>query len=260
MVIVTRLAVAVLVAVPLAACGHYSFEPAVEDGGSDSGDGPRPDVPQMGSLQVWIDCADIANNTTLVDASGNNSTIQCAPGQCPTLTPGPRGQACLFDGIDDVVLVSPSARFMAPMFTAAAWARLDTTLRDTFGAIWIKHTTSIMFEVWALYVRDVGSIREVYLVGGSSSTDANTLVGDAVHGTWAHLAVTYDGSTFTIYRDGLPMRAVPVTPPVESMRELQLGAEYDEAQRASHFPGAIDDAMYFDRALTASEIAALARP
>ena len=78
--------------------------------------------------------------------------------------------------------------------------------------------------------------------------------------TWMHVAATYDGSTMRIYVDGV--EEVPVLGPVAgpasivaNSLSLAIGAE---SNGGSPFQGAIDDVYLYGRALTATEIAALA--
>jgi len=78
-------------------------------------------------------------------------------------------------------------------------------------------------------------------------------------GTWVHLAGTYDGRMWRLYRNGKEVAssaervgAVPVK------ANWAIGAAADGGER--HFDGAIDDVMIFSRALSAEEIRRLCGP
>jgi len=71
--------------------------------------------------------------------------------------------------------------------------------------------------------------------------------------TWYHLAATYDGTTFSAYRDGVLITGNPGSwgaPNAES-NSLKLGRH---AAAAQFFTGTVDDARVYNRALTAEEI------
>lgn len=76
--------------------------------------------------------------------------------------------------------------------------------------------------------------------------------------TWMHVAATYDGATIKMYINGvLNVTRASTSPITTNLLPFVIGAPSD-GLAARVFPGAIDDARLYNRALTDSEIAALA--
>jgi len=82
-------------------------------------------------------------------------------------------------------------------------------------------------------------------------------------GRWVHVVGTYDGNKVTLYLDGMLLSTAIITSRVTSAnRGVSVGADIngpDPASATSMFVGRIDDAAIFDRALTAAQIATLAK-
>ena len=76
--------------------------------------------------------------------------------------------------------------------------------------------------------------------------------------TWMHVAATYDGATIKMYINGaLNVTRASTSPLTTNTLPFVIGAPSD-GLAARVFPGAIDDARLYNRALTDSEVAALA--
>lgn len=73
-------------------------------------------------------------------------------------------------------------------------------------------------------------------------------------GSWYHFAGTFDGSTLRVYVDGKLDGEAPNGQPIAtSDKELWIGAD-DFGRPSDSFPGAVDDARIYNRALTEREI------
>jgi hypothetical protein len=80
--------------------------------------------------------------------------------------------------------------------------------------------------------------------------------------TWKHVAFTYDGMTCRVYRNGKEVVSMAVGRRLEpDDTPLVLGANLDSPDDGSldDLRAILDDVWLFDRALTVSEIAALAQ-
>jgi hypothetical protein len=76
-------------------------------------------------------------------------------------------------------------------------------------------------------------------------------------GEWSHLAGVYDGVSLRIYVNGKPVgnKRCP-KPPSAGRGPLVIGASPNGSNR---FEGMIDDVEVYNRALTETEVAAIAR-
>jgi hypothetical protein len=63
--------------------------------------------------------------------------------------------------------------------------------------------------------------------------------------SWTHLAITGDGKTMVIYRDGMPIMSLPTNKPLNFGGTLKMG---------KGFSGAFDDLRIYNQALDASTI------
>ena len=95
--------------------------------------------------------------------------------------------------------------------------------------------------------------------------DGRALYGpeDAVGVFWSHAVATYDGSVMTLYVNGSAVASGARTMDTTSVASwLYVGRKIFTIDASyafdSHFSGAIDDLVIFDRALSAREVAALA--
>src|SRR5262249_7268326 len=69
--------------------------------------------------------------------------------------------------------------------------------------------------------------------------------------TWTHLAVTYNGSTLTFYRDGVAVTTSTVSGSLSpTTGTLQIGG----SQFGEYFKGLIDEVRIYNRALNDKEI------
>ena len=69
--------------------------------------------------------------------------------------------------------------------------------------------------------------------------------------TWTHLALTYNGSTLTLYRNGVAVATSNVSGTLSpTTGTLQIGG----SQYGEYFKGLIDEVRIYNRALSATEI------
>jgi hypothetical protein len=75
---------------------------------------------------------------------------------------------------------------------------------------------------------------------------------------WTHIAVTWDGQQVRSYLDGEPQDAVPFTGPLTKIPgPLRIGKGDTIVSYA--FVGLLDEVSFYGRALSAAEIAAIAK-
>jgi hypothetical protein len=222
----------------------------------------RPDVPPPpppgGLLGFW---SFDQQGTTYPDRSGNGNDAHVNPATgvvAPTwlATLAERSGVVRIDASQSWLEVAPSSSLntVASAFTMAAW-------------IYIQSRPGMIEE--AIVTRQIGQTSAYGLALASTGAleciieNPAALAAPLPLGTWLHVAAVYDGQSLTFYIEGLPQ--VPVYalagPPLgPTQKPLIIGAlNSDFAGIYEEFQGgAVDDVAVYNRALSASEIAALA--
>ncbi len=187
-----------------------------------------------------------------------------------TFAPGIVGPGFLLDGFGDYVEIPDAAALKPAHLSVEAWVRfdsLDTPIVSQFGApglqyiVFKKNTRLFNFEGYALRKqRENGVDRLAFSVA-----DVNGLGGTSVAlgaaavsvGQFYHVVGTYDGTTVSLYVDGILEGQSSVTLTVDyGTRPVFLGTS-GETVFDGKLHGIVDEASIYNRALDGSEIAAL---
>ncbi len=189
---------------------------------------------------LWLKFDEAAGATTFADASGNNTNGSCAGDSCPTAgATGRVGQAVQFDGTNDRIQVALNAP--AGNFTLATWVRNN-------NAQWGDWRTIFEFgddQPW-FGVTPSGRLTLYPVIFG----------GTVPLNEWAHVAYTWNGTEGRLYVNGQSVNANNQAPPVGG-QGLRIGIENNDR---SAWPGLLDDARVYARALSAAEIDQLSKP
>jgi Concanavalin A-like lectin/glucanases superfamily len=224
---------------------------------------------------------------TAFDASGygNHAALR---GDA-TFGPGRIGGGLALDGAGDFAAIadSPSLAF-GNQITVAGWVRRTSAPAGWHHLVSRQQAgSSTARRARASHVRkkrSAGRYR-AHAAGSSSVTNADQFLlafngatpyfgvrtpsgfvkagsGSTPLGQWVHLAGTYNGSRVILYVNGTERARIAKSGPVtDSGRPVLIGANANTADplAASEFlAGGLDDVRIFSRALSASEIAALA--
>ena len=199
---------------------------------------------------------DNATNTDVLDGSGNghNGTFNDATGNPNTSAHHIMGKidgALTFDGTDDYVAIPDSNSLDIPgALTLAFWTKYTST-----GSGWIisKGRTGTAYGYWA--GNDAGKIRF-----GSNAGYKTTTASTFNDGNWHSVVCVYDGggtfSALKIYVDNVEQattQAGSFNGFSATNEPLVLGARTNDSAVSGFFTGSIDNAMVFNRALTANE-------
>lgn len=201
------------------------------------------------------------------DASGNKNNGVVHGAQ---LIGGHAGQAYHFNGVSDFIQVAASKSLdIHRAITLSAWVQHDST-RSAQGII-NKTPTRFPFyhelggyRLSAWWANPNGYSSELYDGAHENECDSqhivyayNGLMGDysknPLVGVWTHVVSTWDGKTFTLYRDGVKQNSTEFTGSIASSdADLFIGIHpwLNQAQ----FNGTIDDVAIFNRALNESEV------
>jgi hypothetical protein len=136
---------------------------------------------------------------------------------------------------------------------------------------------SVTLEAWAKPTGGTGTARTVaasqdtnkgYLLGIGTdnkwrfTVGTGTAVNVAAAGatvtlnTWAHVVGVYNGTTATLYVDGLSVGSVATGRSANTTRPLGIGASNSGGTWAGYFPGSIDDVALYPSALTQTRVQA----
>ncbi len=204
---------------------------------------------------------------------GTACTIdRCNPGNAAALT---------FDGVNDQVTMGPATDLSTATFTVECWFR-QTGAGDTVstgnggltgGDVAIPLVTKGRGEAEGDN-RDMNYFLGIHAANGTLAADfeehssgttpgqnhpviADTAIGDT---DWHHAAVTYDGSCWQIYLDGVDDNAAvncPNEPPnFISIQHFALGTAQNSSGSADgRLEGTLDEVRVWDHARTPAEIA-----
>jgi hypothetical protein len=199
------------------------------------------------------DASASALNGTLVNANPATAFVAGAPGKKKGLN--------LVASQRQYVDVPQSNALDVNRYTLAAWVRYtgvqtpDTLDRwevlEKAGAYWLN-------------IRTNGRIRAGGFYGGCANNQYWKFfdsTGTVATNTWTHVAATYNGSRLVLYIDGRASGSFNVTGTTCSNDEpLAVGAKNAPAKGLleAFWDGQLDDVRVYNKALTATQVAALA--
>ena len=191
---------------------------------------------------------DETSGTTAKDSAGSH-TATVTNG---TWTEGKYAGALSFNGTSSCVSVPNSVDLqLGGSFTLSAWVKPST----------LKQGAPIFFkeaEGFYSYSMFFGAFEEGHLSGYVAEEGNEYAEVEATEklsaGTWAHAAMTSDGTTLRLYLNGKQVDTAPAKGVLESEGPLQIGCA--KAFGGEYLGGTIDNVHVYSRALSASEIEA----
>lgn len=194
------------------------------------------------------------NDLSAIDGSGNGRNG--STNGSPALVAGMIGQALSFnpdDGIDFVAVSNTNPVLRGnENFTAEAWINPSDVTTCVAGNCWktimAEGCTGFDLALENATIRlgrNCGAPNEFWLIGPTVQV-----------GRWIHLAVTFNGSSLSLYKDGILVvnDSVPITPTYNhNGDDLYIGV-YDNTGSPEAFRGTIDEVRIYNRALSSSEI------
>lgn len=228
----------------LCACGRIDFDPV----------GPT----------LWLQMEETSPGSDNIVDSGGGHAVRCV-NMCPTSTDGAHGHGFQFDGGQQLQIDWSRDLDGSMGYTVAAWARLGETPRDYACTFAEPNTTDSDGNSYALCI-DKSRVPYVYATPGGMQPTLLGLTGRPVEvRDWHHLAATWDGiqRTRALYVDGARVNSEVGTASIRfSQAVLLVGTDLklDGGAGTAVYPwhGALDDIMFFPRALQDAEIAELA--
>jgi hypothetical protein len=143
------------------------------------------------------------SGVTTADVSGGNNGVLV---NSPAWISGKIGTALQFNGSNTYVATTAYASPLKQAFsqlTVSAWVFLTSYIAGTSGPTVISNTD---YDGWALRINNGSLFADLRLTGGSVTRAIGTST--IPLNAWAHIALTYDGSTVTGYINGFPVGTV----------------------------------------------------
>jgi hypothetical protein len=223
------------------------------------------DVDQTG-LVAWytFDADECA--TGITDMSGNGHTGTCTSATEPAWVKHGHAwddpatnYAYSFDGVDDLISLGTNAAFdIASDFTIAARVRHAAVPGNTRASIVTKGDAAYGLGCEGASCDSIDAAYGFTMYPGPTYLDTESGWHDL---PWHHLTGVFDDTadTMAVYMDGVLVDTTAQTSvSVDAGVAPTIGGNADDA--AADFTGLIDDVRIYSRALSAAEVATIARP
>ena len=194
---------------------------------------------------------DEGSGTIVHDLSGNGNTGTLS--NVAWAASGHSSGGLSFNGTNSYVSINDSASLhLTTGMTLEAW--VDPSNATNSNPVIIKEGTGV--APYSLYSADTTTPVSYLTTNTSGSISAATASNALATNTWSHLAATYDGSTLTLYVNGVVVNsaAVSASSMITSTGKLKIGG--DSVFANEFFQGLIDDVRIYNRPLSVSEIQA----
>jgi len=224
-------------------------------GGTTATGGSGGSVSLPAGLVAWWKMDEPAGSSMATDASGNgNNAILTGLNTASAWTTGRTGGALKCDGSGGALVGdSVSLDGIATGVTISAWVnRLGAS--TGFTAILSREIGTTITEYY--YLGLSGDKAEFYSSSGGLSTTTIPI------GIWTHMAATDDGNTVRLYVNGFQVASKNVNDVFKAdTSKLTICGNQNDSSGAvtQRWNGLVDDLQLYNRALTATEIASLAK-
>ena len=191
--------------------------------------------------------------TVAADSKGTNAgTFTGGPTRVAGLIAGGAGFARNFDGVNDLVDLTPAAFGTPAQFSVETWVRIDTQKTGAGLHFLITNSLDDMNDGFSLWI-DAAN-RPQFAIARGATTRATALSSLALTpGTAYHLVASYDGATARIYVNGIERAAAPYPGGIvyNAARELYLGRQSKTLNRGVRWlDGSLDEVALYSSALT----------
>jgi hypothetical protein len=237
----------------------------VDAGALDAGrpDAGTPDAGALdGGLAAGLRLRLACGSGGPTDTSPLSHALDCTPPACPSVeSQDPFGEVCAFDGIDDRLTVDPSAVGEGGAFSLAGWLRARTApVGSVTPHVLVKPpgvSEGLGFSLYAMSDPDI-TVRMGFDVEVPGTTMESSFPASELAADWVHIAVTFDGTLVSFYRDGMRSSQVGGEASAADPATLTVGAPTGGGSADDHWDGWMWDLRFYDRALTEAEVAVLA--
>jgi hypothetical protein len=174
-----------------------------------------------------------------------------------TYTDGTIGGAFSLDGVNDRVIIPDAPELRSASMTIEGWVRYNSI--GSLRTVASRSVCSGGFNSFTIY-SSAGMLRG--FIGNASGQSSVAAIPSfaLTSARWYHLAFTFDEATAmqTLYVDGTNAASAMSDRSIGyDTNGIILGAEFNSGVYDQIFGGALDEAAFYNRALSPSEIAAL---
>ncbi len=195
---------------------------------------------------------DETSGLTAADSSSHSNTATLSSTATPAWGAGKFSNGLIFDGVDDDAAVATPSGLAGTQFAISAWVKYTAT--DTKGG-----EVASMGDNYGLRVTPGGDVKVFIHTSNGTWPNATTSGVNTKDGAWHHLLGQYDGTQFQVWIDGTLSQTVTVAAPIVYSLGTQFHLGHHGNGDADHdFNGSIDQVRVYARALTGTEIVALA--
>lgn len=205
-------------------------------------------------LKAWYKF-DETSGSSSADASGYGNTGTVNGGAA--WTTGQTGNAVVLDGTNDYIALPAGVFVGADTITISAWVNLDTASNWTRIFDFGSGTSTYMY----LSPKNGANGKICFAIKNNNSSEQIIDGQSALEtGGWHHVAVTLNGSTGTLYVDGLGVgsNTFMTIKPSDLGASIQNWIGRSQYTSDPYLDGRVDDFRIYNQALSAGEIAALA--
>jgi hypothetical protein len=195
-----------------------------------------------------------------LDETGNHNGAAVGSG---AFVAGIVGLGYAGNGAGNAVVVPHDAGLNVVNFTVDAWVRIDALPCINIPVVWkgsatgADITTPFSIGIYGTCERPSLTGSPFMIVSDGTLEQEVDGIAPITVGAWTHLAATADGTTLTLYVDGIPVSTLPQTlTPQFNTLPFQIGGVVGSGA-VNSMPGTIDEVELHSQAATAAQIAAI---
>jgi hypothetical protein len=204
--------------------------------------------------EAWWRLDEPAGAGTLTDAMGRHDGAfkgGVTLGR-PGVIVGDTNTAATFDGFSGYAEIPFSKSLNTSAFTVECWAKAEAVVPELAAVGSFTQPPGRGFSI-----QKSSDGQYYYMFGDGQSTSITYITGsDAIYTNWTHLAVTYDGTNYIGYLNGVfdAGATAPVIP--NNVAPFRIGYDQSGDGWNDFWNGDIDEVAYYQKALTEEQIAA----
>ncbi len=159
-----------------------------------------------------------------------------------------------FDNVDDEVIGANASATIAnaTAMSLSFWVyptNANITFPDFDGFAGFRNNTNADF-----YIVQHLALGVEARFRNSAGTNYDIVVSNLVLNTWQHYVMTYNGSTLTLYRNGISVGSTPATGTITSTSQTLYMGNLDYQGTNFYHKGKLDEVSLWNKALTAQEV------